>query len=66
MATIVNNPPSNGDGGGMGFLLGIIILVVAGVVFFVYGLPYIQKGMGGGGVQVNVPKDINVNVQQSK
>lgn len=65
MATIVNNPPPNNSDSGMGFLIGIIVLVVIGVLFFFYGLPYIQQGMSGG-VQVNVPKDINVNVQQEK
>jgi len=66
MATIVNNPAPNNSGSGMGFLLGIIILVIIGAIFFIYGLPYIRQGIGGGGIQVNVPKDINVNVQQSK
>lgn len=65
MATIVNNPAPNNSDSGMGFLLGIIILVVIGVVFYIYGLPYIQQGMSGG-VQINVPKDINVNVKQSE
>ncbi len=65
MATIVNNPaPSNSDNG-MGFLLGIIILVVIGALFYFFALPYIRQGMSGD-VQVNVPKDINVNVQQSE
>lgn len=65
MATIVNNPAPNNSDNGMGFLLGIIVLVVVGVLFFFYGLPLIQQGMNKG-IQVNVPKDINVNVQQSK
>lgn len=64
MATIVNNPPNN-SGNGMGFLLGVIILVVFGAVFFIYILPLIQQGMNGG-VQVNIPKDINVKVEESK
>jgi len=49
----------------MGFLLGVIILVVFGAVFFIYILPLIQQGMNGG-VQVNIPKDINVKVEESK
>ena len=65
MATIVNNPPPNNSDSGMGFLIGIIILIVVGIAFFYYGLPLIQQGMSGG-VQVNIPKDINVNVQQEK
>lgn len=64
MATIVNNPAPGSDNG-MGFLLGIIILVVIGALFYFFALPYIRQGMSGD-VQVNVPKDINVNVKQSE
>jgi PDZ domain-containing secreted protein len=65
--TIVNPAPNNNssDNNGMGFLVGAIVLIVFVVLFFVYALPYI-RGMSGGGVQVNVPKSINVNVKQSK
>lgn len=67
MATTVVNPaPSNGSSNnGMGFLLGAIALIVFVVLFFVYVLPYIQNGMSGG-VNVNVPKEIDVNVNQSE
>lgn len=67
--TIVNPAPSNNssDNNGMGFLLGIIVLVIFGFLFFIYGLPYIRGLSGGnGGVQVNIPKSIDVKVQQSK
>jgi len=65
--TIINPAPNNNssDNDGMGFLVGAIVLIVFVVLFFVYGLPYI-RGLSGGGVQVNVPKSINVNVKQSK
>lgn len=67
--TIINPTPSNeGSSGnnGMGFLLGAIVLIVFAVLFFVYGLPYLQGLTGSGGVQVNVPKSIDVNVNQPK
>lgn len=66
--TIINPAPSNGssDNNGMGFLLGAVVLVVFAILFFVYGLPYVRGLVGGGGVQVNVPKTIDVNVQQTK
>lgn len=65
--TIVNTPPANSssDNSGMGFLVGIIILLVVGGLLLYFGLPYIRQ-MTNKGVQVNVPKDINVNVQQTK
>lgn len=67
MATTIVNPPSGNDssGNGLGFLLGIIALAVFVIIFIVYLLPIIQNGIGGG-TQVNVPKDINVNVEQKK
>lgn len=65
MATIVNNPAPNNSNSGMGFLIGVIVLIVFGVLFFIYGLPYLQQ-LTSSGVQVNVPKDINVNIQQEK
>jgi hypothetical protein len=64
MATTVVNPAPNNNG--MGFLIGIIILIIFGVLFFIYGLPYIQGLSSNGGVQVNVPKSIDVNVNQTK
>jgi len=66
--TIINPAPTNNssNNNGIGFLLGAIVLVVFAVLFFVYGLPYIRGLSGSGGVQVNVPKSIDVKVQQSK
>jgi hypothetical protein len=63
MATIVNNPGTTTDGnGGSGFLLGIVLLIIFAVLFFVYGLPYLTNAMSG--PQVNVPGQIDVNVNQ--
>lgn len=64
--TIINPAPSNGSSGnGMGFLIGVILLILVGGLLFYYGVPALQR-MTSGGVQVNIPKDINVQVQQSK
>ena len=68
--TIINPAPNNNSSGsnGLGFLLGAIILIVCGILFFIYGLPLL-RGLGGSdGVQVNVPvpKTIDVKVQQTK
>jgi hypothetical protein len=68
--TIVNPAPSTNSSGSniAGLLFGAIILIVFVALFFVYALPFLRSlsGIGSGGVQVNVPKNINVNVQQTK
>jgi hypothetical protein len=65
MATVVNNPaPAREDGSGMGFLLGVILLIVFAVLFFLYGLPYLTSTFSG--PQVNVPGQIDVNVNNPK
>jgi len=71
MATTIINPAPNSsssENNGMGFLLGAIVLVVFLALFFVYALPFLRGlgSIGGGGIQVNVPKNVNVKVQQSK
>lgn len=66
MATIVNNPqPSNNSSGPIIMIFGLIVLVVLGYLFFVYGLPAIQQ-MQVGSPQINIPNQIDVNVKQSK
>lgn len=66
MTTIVNTTPaSNESGGSMGMIIGLFILVVAVVLFFVYGLPAIQH-LQVGTPQINVPGKIDVNINQTK
>ncbi len=65
MATVINNPtPSNNSGGGTGMIVGLIVLVVLGYLFFVYGLPALRQTQSG--TQINVPSKIDVNVKQTK
>lgn len=68
MATTIVNPPSNNAGNnGMGFLIGIIVLILFLSLFFVYLLPLIRDSLNGKNVfQFMVPSSINVNVKQSK
>lgn len=67
MATTVINPtPTNTDNSGMGFFLGVVLLIVFIVVLLFYGLPYIQRSFSGAGTQVNIPDHVNVNVQKGK
>jgi len=43
MTTIINNP-DNGESTGMGFVIGVIFVVVVLLgVFYMYGLPYIKN-----------------------
>ena len=61
MATVVNTPgTTTSDNNGMGFLLGVVLLIVFAVLFFLYGLPYLTQSMQG--PQVNVPGKVDVNV----
>lgn len=66
MTTIVNRPQaSNGINGSIGMLLGVVVLFLAAYLFFVYGLPALQK-VQLGSPQINIPAKIDVNVNQTK
>lgn len=66
MATVIEHEHTQGTGGdsGMGTLLGIIMLLIVAVLFFVYGLPLVANSLQG--PQVNVPGKIDINVQNPK
>lgn len=64
MTTIVNNPaPSNDSGGGIGMIVGLIVLLVLGYLFFIYGIPALRQ-IQLGSPQINVPSKIDVNINQ--
>jgi uncharacterized membrane protein len=72
MVTVVNNPAAgNGDAGGngMGFFMGILLLVVVVFLVVMYGLPSIRQGTGSGTgstatqPNIKVPDKIDVNIQ---
>ena len=64
MTTVVNNPPPQNDsGGGMGMIVGLIVLLVLGYLFFIYGIPALQQ-VQLGAPQINVPSKIDVNINQ--
>ncbi len=65
MTTIVNTPASTESGNNMGIIIGIIVLVIMGYLFFAYGLPEIQK-VQLGTPQVTIPAKIDVTVNQPK
>ena len=66
MATIINNPPAQKESGGMvGMIIGILALVVVGYLFITYGVPAVRQ-MQSGSTQINVPSEIDVNINQAK
>ena len=65
MATIVNNPPATErSSNGNGFLLGVVLLIIFAVLFFMYGLPMLMNSFSGPQVQVPDKIDVNVNTPQ--
>ena len=65
MTTIVNSPqPNNESNGSMGMVIGLIVLATVGLLFFVYGLPALRQ-MQFGNPQINIPNEIDVNINQS-
>jgi len=66
MTTIVNNPPAaDNSGGPMGWIIGLVILLVVLYLGFVYGIPAIQR-IKVGTPQINIPSQIDVNVNQAE
>lgn len=65
MTTIINTPPAtnNESGGSMGMIIGLVVLLILGYLFFVYGLPAIQN-MQVGTPQINIPAKVDVNINQ--
>jgi len=65
MATVVNNPQPTTSNNGMGFLLGVILIIVFVVLLFMYILPYFRASFQGAQApQITVPNQINVDVKQ--
>ncbi len=62
MATIVQQPASSTDtGSGLGFLLGIVLLILFVLGLLYYGLPAIQNQTAAPSIQVPRQVDVNVN-----
>lgn len=67
MTTIVNNPAptTNENSGFMGLIIGTIAIIVFAYIFITFGLPAIRQ-MQGGTPQINIPSEIDVNINQPK
>lgn len=66
MTTVINNPPSNDSDsdGGLGLLLAAIILIAAFFLFLIYGLPQLRRSGEDITPQINVPEEIEININQ--
>lgn len=65
MTTVVNNPSPSGDSsGGLGNLIAVLTLLALGVLFFVYGLPALRSATAPSSPQINVPEEVDVNINQ--
>lgn len=65
MTTIVNTPSQNDSSSGVGMVIGLVLVLVIGYLFFVYGLPAMRNTKVGT-PEINVPSQIDVNVNQPK
>lgn len=67
MTTIVNNPPqtTNEGSGPMGLIIGTIAIIVFAYIFMTFGLPALRQ-MQGGTPQINIPSEVDVNINQPK
>ena len=64
MTTIVNNPPPAGESGnGMGIIAGLVVVLVLGYLFIMYGIPALSQ-LKPSSPQINIPSQIEVNVKQ--
>lgn len=70
MTTVVNNPTPVSENGGVGFLIGVIMLIVFVVVLIYFGIPVMRRMQSNQSVipapQIVLPDKINVNVNQTK
>lgn len=63
MTTIINNPGEKSDGS-TGIIIGVVLVaLILGALFFIYGIPGVDdRGGNDDDVNINVPDEIQVNV----
>lgn len=61
MPTVINNPPTPASDTttGMGALVGIVVILIVAVLFFMYALPALRDDDKG--TQINVPDRIQID-----
>lgn len=55
---------TTGDSGGMGFFMGMIVLVLLVLFVIFYGVPMMRRSGGTNVPNVTVPDEIDVNINQ--
>lgn len=60
MATVVNNPGNTDSSSGMGFLVGVLLLILFVLGLLYFGLPRLNQATQA--PSVNVPEEVDVNV----
>lgn len=67
MTTIVNTPPAENNSGdkSMGWVIGLVILLVLLSLGYIYGLPALRN-IQVEAPQINIPSQIDVNVNQAE
>lgn len=66
MTTVINTPqPASDQSNGVGMIIGFVVFIIFGFLFFIYGLPAIRQ-MRVGTPQINIPNSIDVNVKQAE
>jgi hypothetical protein len=77
MATVINNPnpqververhvvDRGDDSRGMGFVVGLIALVLLAILLFAYGIPALRNAGQNTGPNINIPDQVDVNLNQN-
>lgn len=64
MVTVVNTPQKEDSGSMMGMIILLLVILAIGAAFFYYGLPMLNRATQPQTPQINVPDQIDVNVNQ--
>ena len=66
MSTVINNPANGEDSSGVaGMLIGIIVLVIAFILFFLYGLPMLRTNPATQEAPKSNSLDVNVTLPKT-
>jgi hypothetical protein len=60
MVVVNNTTPQTDSGNGMGFLMGVVLLIIFAFLVIYYGIPALQRSTSA--PQINVPGKVDVNV----